>query len=33
MRNGPDAHTIGTFVVCAQAPSGYEIVRRNVAIN
>ncbi|GIH07129.1 hypothetical protein Rhe02_51960 [Rhizocola hellebori] len=33
MRNGPDAHTIGTFVVCADEPDGYEIVRKRVTIN
>jgi hypothetical protein len=33
MRNGPGGHTIGTFVVCADAPDGYEIVRKRVVIN
>ena len=32
-RNGPGAHTIGTFAVCANTPAGYEIVRKKLTIN
>jgi hypothetical protein len=33
MRNGNGGHTVGIFVVCADAPDGYEIIRRRVVVN